>query len=298
MVAAGMFNPMSFRSIVPTWEAAEHLAATKKLYHEMEAHWGVKLVHSLPLIKVMPDASYAEKWNNKVDNQSVPFIQHITTNEAVKAPFGIGVVSECGYVDLPLLVEQMRSELEQNGCYTNAAVEMHHIVQEEDHHRWADLRAKCVVFAAGAAFSHDEVPVVPNKGEVLTVTSHQAPRNAIINHSKWLMPHHSGVFRLGATYERPPFDPHPSDDTHRELLKRIQEVVEADLEVVRHEAGIRPTSPDRKPMIGRLNNGVYVLNGLGTRGVLVVARTTESLLDHLMHGTPIPKELDILRFKK
>ena len=41
---------------------------------------------------------------------------------------------------------------------------------------------------------------------------------------------------------------------------------------------------------------MYVLNGLGTRGVLVAPAMAEALYNSIENDTPLPEEIDINRF--
>jgi pyrimidine operon attenuation protein/uracil phosphoribosyltransferase len=41
---------------------------------------------------------------------------------------------------------------------------------------------------------------------------------------------------------------------------------------------------------------MYVLNGLGTRGVLIAPSMAESLYEFIESNTPLPEEIDINRF--
>jgi glycine oxidase len=68
--------------------------------------------------------------------------------------------------------------------------------------------------------------------------------------------------------------------------------------VISHFAGIRPTVKDRKPLIGTHHqyNNIHILNGLGTRGVMLGPAMAIALFEHIEKGTPIAPEVDIKRF--
>ena len=65
------------------------------------------------------------------------------------------------------------------------------------------------------------------------------------------------------------------------ISSAISKEVFDDLEVTNHESGLRPTSHDRKPYTGEVAPKVYVINGLGTRGVLVAPTIVRSVVDDL-----------------
>ena len=65
-VAAGMFNPVSFRRVVETWDAAEHRAVALRFYRAMEAATGGRFLHEdVPVLRVFPSGSYREMWEGK-----------------------------------------------------------------------------------------------------------------------------------------------------------------------------------------------------------------------------------------
>ena len=69
--------------------------------------------------------------------------------------------------------------------------------------------------------------------------------------------------------------------------------------VVDHVAGIRPTVRDRRPLVGvhREHSQLVVLNGLGTRGVMIAPTVAKELYNHIENSVALRKEIDILRFE-
>jgi glycine/D-amino acid oxidase-like deaminating enzyme len=63
-------------------------------------------------------------------------------------------------------------------------------------------------------------------------------------------------------------------------------------------AGIRPTVVDRRPLVGKhpKYNNLFVLNGLGTRGVMNAPFSADNLTRSIVYGEDIDKEIDISRF--
>ena len=69
--------------------------------------------------------------------------------------------------------------------------------------------------------------------------------------------------------------------------------------IVAHKASIRPTTIDRRPIIGShpKYKNIYILNGLGSRGVLIAPTLSHWLYKHIYKGSPILREAHINRFK-
>ena len=63
---------------------------------------------------------------------------------------------------------------------------------------------------------------------------------------------------------------------------------------------IRPTIKDRRPLVGThpIHPNLAVLNGLGTRGVMIAPTAAKQLYNYLENGVDVDKEYSILRFLK
>ena len=59
-VAAGMFNPVSFKRVVEVWNAEKHMDQMLKTYSEIEEELGVKIINKTPIIRVFPNKQYRD----------------------------------------------------------------------------------------------------------------------------------------------------------------------------------------------------------------------------------------------
>ena len=85
------------------------------------------------------------------------------------------------------------------------------------------------------------------------------------------------------------------------LKTKINEVLNVDYEIVSSVAGVRPTTKDRRPLLGLhpKNPSIAVFNGLGTRGVLQGPSLSNELCDFLIRSkyeNSISKFNNISRF--
>ena len=67
-----------------------------------------------------------------------------------------------------------------------------------------------------------------------------------------------------------------------------------------HFAGVRPTVKDRKPLIGTHYNhkNIHILNGMGTRGVMLAPTMAKILFESIEFNKPIDNSINISRFYK
>jgi glycine/D-amino acid oxidase-like deaminating enzyme len=82
------------------------------------------------------------------------------------------------------------------------------------------------------------------------------------------------------------------------ILANTRSITTDPLEVIDHEAGIRPTSPDRRPMVGKhpVYDQLYIFNGLGAKGYMLAPSLAEMLCNALIHNTALLADLHPDRF--
>jgi glycine/D-amino acid oxidase-like deaminating enzyme len=70
------------------------------------------------------------------------------------------------------------------------------------------------------------------------------------------------------------------------------------LEVIAHDSGIRPASPDRRPMVGKhpAFDHLYIFNGLGAKGYMLAPSLAEMLCNALIQQTTLLADLHPYRF--
>lgn len=161
----------------------------------------------------------------------------------------------------------------------------------------ASLGSDQVVLAAGWATARvcPSVRVRPVKGEIVRLRSRSGSpvgptrtvRASVNGRSVYLVPRTDGIV-VGATqYEH-------GDDTTvtvgglRDLLADAERVFPgvADFEFAEVAAGLRPTSPDNVPLIGRIDDRTVVATGHGRNGMLLAPLTADAVLAEL-DGSPL-----------
>ena len=85
-----------------------------------------------------------------------------------------------------------------------------------------------------------------------------------------------------------------------ELLRKLGRLISCPFKVIDQVAGIRPTVKDRRPLVGSHStfSNLHVLNGLGTRGVMIGPYVAKQFFDFIENKMPLEKEIDIKRFSE
>lgn len=81
-------------------------------------------------------------------------------------------------------------------------------------------------------------------------------------------------------------------------MNQFKKYTDLPFEVLFHGAGLRPTLPDRRPVVGRHPqfSSLSCINGLGSRGVLWAPYLASLLVKHLYESAFLPEDLQLRRF--
>jgi glycine oxidase len=156
------------------------------------------------------------------------------------------------------------------------------------------IGAGAVLVAAGAwsaGLAPDAPAVRPVKGQLLELQvrhGHLAPATRLVRTPRcYVVSRADGRVVVGATTEEQGFDTSVTADGVFRLLEAALEVLPevAELELVRTRAGLRPGTPDGRPVIGAdARPGLLWATGHGRNGVLLAPLTAERVLDALGAG--------------
>ena len=145
------------------------------------------------------------------------------------------------------------------------------------------------------------LPLKPAKGETLLCQSPtlRLPQK-LYHHKKWFLPYPDGSFRIGATYDETDLSDDLTETKKDELLRATHEALKEphQIEVTAHLAGIRPSTLDSRPIIGAhpTELGLYLLNGLGSKGASTAPLMTQQLTEHILKNSPTEIGVNLARF--
>jgi glycine oxidase len=129
----------------------------------------------------------------------------------------------------------------------------------------------------------DRPPIRPVKGEILTLggpaTDHVCDR-IVATERVYVVPRADGRLMIGATAEERGFETKVTAGGVLELLREAYRALPdvAELELIEARAGLRPATPDNRPLIGRgSTDGLVFAAGHFRNGILQAPITAESV---------------------
>ncbi len=141
--------------------------------------------------------------------------------------------------------------------------------------------------AIGGLPDHARVPVRPVKGQILRLRDPEGPglvSRVLRFEGGYLLPRGDGRYVLGATMEERGFELLPTAGGVYELLREARELVPgiSELEIEELAVGLRPSTPDNAPAIGRGTlAGLAWATGHHRNGILLAPLTAELIADVL-----------------
>ncbi|CAJ1956523.1 unnamed protein product [Cylindrotheca closterium] len=140
------------------------------------------------------------------------------------------------------------------------------------------------------------VPMEPHKGQSLSLRmpADRPPilRRVLFASDSYIVPKADGRIIIGATVEAGSYDPNVTPAGLMHILSYALQLVPAlaDLPLEETWAGLRPTTPDKGPILGKTPwEGLYLAGGYWRNGVLLAPKTGE-LLAMLIAGEELSQE--------
>lgn len=145
------------------------------------------------------------------------------------------------------------------------------------------IHAKAVLVANGSWMRNLlPVPIEPHKGQSLSLRmpKDQPPilRRVVFAQDSYIVPKADGRIVIGATVEAGSFDGNVTPAGIMHILSYALELVPglADLKLEETWAGLRPTTPDKEPILGRTPwKNLFLAGGYWRNGVLLAPKTGE-----------------------
>jgi glycine oxidase len=305
-IAGGLYNPVILKRFSEVWEAQSQLLTMNAFYAQLNSKIEQQFDFKKPIVRKFFSIEEQNNWFAASDKPALaPFLStqlHFKEYKGITAPFGYGEVLHTGYVDTASLLESYRNYLIENHWFRQESFDYTAIVFEEESVSYKDIQAKHIICAEGFGLHanpyFNQLPLDGTKGELFIIKSPDLDLDVIVNTSVFILPLGNDLFKVGATYNWKDKTDLPTEEGKAELVERIQEIIGCDFEIVSHFAGVRPTVRDRRPLVGThaQHNRIHVLNGLGTRGVMLGPAMAKALYESIENQIPLDKEVDIQRF--
>lgn len=305
-VAGGLYNPVILKRFSQVWDAQRQLALANQFYAQIEAKLKVQVDFKMPIYRKFFSIEEQNNWFAASDKPSLsPFLSTTIVHKKYKAidsPFGYGEVLHTGYLDTDVFLNAYQAYLKGQDILVSYAFRYENLLITDEMVMYDHFQAKHIVFAEGFGMHANpyfkNLPLDGTKGELLIIKAPDLNLDVIINTSIFILPLGDNLFKVGATYNWEDKTDLPTEEGKVELGERIREILQCEFEIVSHFAGVRPTVNDRRPLLGThpSHKNIHILNGLGTRGVMLAPAMALDLFEYIENKKPLDKSVDIRRY--
>jgi glycine/D-amino acid oxidase-like deaminating enzyme len=216
--------------------------------------------------------------------------------------FGGLTLRQGGYLDTVRYIEAVRRWICRDNIFITEDLNPDKLTVTEDAVYYNDYRASRVILCQGEQALKNSwfgwAPVIPLKGETLIIQSDWNPQQ-IVNRGVYIVPAGRNELNVGATYD---FNDHERSITAKgriELEEKLRALTSIPYTVTEHQWSMRPTTPDRRPLLGThpASDRVAIFNGLGTKGTSIAPYFSDVLISWLENEKDLTKEINVNRYK-
>jgi glycine/D-amino acid oxidase-like deaminating enzyme len=304
-IAAGMVNPIVFRRMNKSWRLDEFLPEAQAFYREISQEIGEELYHPIVIRRFFSSQQERQMWEERQEQEAYkhylnPLLQEDIQHEGAHNLFGSGRVKNAFWINAAKWVAANNAFFQQQGLLNFGEFDPN--TWDPQTRTYRNITYDKVIFCLGyrqkSEHTFSYLPLQQTKGQTLLIESDQLPTDESLNRKCFVLPVGKNQFRVGATYEWNNASLETTEAARDQLIEMLSSLGTYDYQILEQRAGVRPTVLDRRPLMGEHPEyqGVYIFNGLGTKGYMMAPTLANELASFILDQTPLHPETDIRRF--
>ncbi|WP_299527979.1 FAD-binding oxidoreductase [uncultured Lutibacter sp.] len=308
IVAGGMYNPVILKRFTPVWNAIEQLEIAVPFYAKLEKQFNKKYDFPVDIYRIFKSVEEQNNWFIACDKPLLTnyMIAQIINKkfDGVLADNGFGKLTNTGRIDTKSLLEDYKNYLTDSNLLKNERFEYTELKICNDGVEYKNVKASKIIFCEGFGITKNPffnyLPMQEAKGELIAIHAPKLNVDFLIKASVFVLPLGNNYYKVGATFNWKDKTKLPTEEGKQELSTKLESFITVPYTIVEHTAGIRPTVKDRRPLVGKhpIHKNLAILNGLGTRGVMIAPIAAKALYKYLEEEVALDKEISIDRFQQ
>lgn len=315
----GLVNPATGRRATKAWEAESCYEAIFENLQKVQSHSSESFFQHTGLLRPALLEKMARKMKAQFEKTTWPedWCQWKSEHEIKEIHPGIKCVDGGLWLPIGLSVDVGKYIHAYASYLTSQNVRVilnqkPHITHEKQ--GWqlemntTTVRCKQLLFATGHSTGYsyywDWLPLNLVKGQVAKFRTQDAPlsfSHSISSLGYIAQTGEADTFVQGSTYEHDFDDIETNSEGERYLRKRLRRTLprlEERVTVSEQWAGVRTSTPDYKPIIGKhpTHKDLHIFTGLGSKGLLYSKYLADHYVNHLVQDTPLFAEMNVTRF--
>lgn len=306
IVSSGIINPITGRRFVKSWMFDDLLPAALLFYSELEGILNIEIIEERSVLRALHNIREENLWHSQSRRPDYEnCFGELVSGEKYRNHFNnevaLGQVRNSYLINIALLIKASRAYLNEKGFLLKRAVSLSDF-QLASRVKYEDYSAVGIIFAEGwkviknPMFSN--LPFSPAKAEALICNIDNYTIEEIVKNKKFIVPLESGRCWIGSTYEWKFENDEGNLDKQTELKQYLEKYLNRSYQVLDSLTAIRPSTKDRRPIIGRHPefSNVYLFNGLGTKGISLAPYWSQQLTSLILNRKDLQDEVEIVRY--
>lgn len=304
-VAAGIYNPMLPKRQKLSFGARSIYPEVGNKYHEMEQYLHTRFCYHTPSLYILESARELNDWAALSETErfrDFMCIQNERISDAVVSDFGYLNIEHSGWVDIPHMLDTFVERIAEPNLFYHETFMAAELKASDSGFTYRDIEARHVIFCQGTGISENpftrHLVLKPAKGELLLIESDSGVREAVPQNGVFMLPVGHNRYRIGSNFTWEDLSTNCTEAARDEIIQKFTRWFKGPFDIVNQVAGIRPSSLDRRPMLGRLDTHplAFICNGLGSKGVSLAPYYSEMLVRCIYDEVKVDSDVDVKRF--
>ena len=304
-LALGVYNPLVLKWFTKAWHIDNQIEYFYNFYKDLGVFLNNFFNQDIGIYKFLKTPYDQNHWLSKChsggrDRYMSNELYSLKNKKLINNDF-YGLINCSGRVNISLLLDRFRNYCNNNKLLIDEKFNYNHLVINKKSVQYGDIKAKNIIFCEGYGLSRNpyfnKINLKPTKGEYLNIYVKNLNIKSIIHSGLLVIPLGDNYYSVGATYDWENIDFQPTKNAKKKIISVLQKLLVGSYDVIDHKVGIRPSTEDRRPLVGSHSkyHQLYILNGLGTRGVLLAPYLSKCLLNKIYQNIPLHSEISIDR---
>ena len=286
--ALGIYNPITGRRHTKTWNVEKLFECLENFYVKVEKKIKTKILYKKDIYRPFKNDADQNNWDARLANNNY--------KDYIKERSSNGVLTtNCGHLDVNKFINETRKYFKRLNRYKKYEFNNSFIIDRK-RVKMRNFNSNKIVMCTGIDEKNSKyfsfLPLKELSGNSILIESIFKTKY-IINKGITMLPLKENNYHVGSTYE----------NSYKNmgivsLLSKIKEITDKKIKLKDKKFGIRASTSDRRPVVGRhpLLKNLYIMNGFGSKGVSQAPYCTEKLFNNIENNDIIDKEINIDRF--
>ncbi len=308
-IAAGLINPITGRVLAKSWLFHRLSEYAHQIYPELEQLLGISCFTKTQLFRLLKTEKERNEFSLRVElpeydgwmSEAIDIsqLQGLSYGEA-KAILIHGVAISLGSRLLPAF----RKWFQKQRTLTDASFDFSQLrFSDTGSVFYKEQEYQRVIFAEGFRMKDNPyfnyLPMIPAKGDRLIIHCPELQLKDCAKISQTLIPvEKPNHYWVGSNYNHNEVDEIPRESGRQKILEKLEEMLPLPFEIVEHKAAPRPTTKDRRPLIGLHPKypQLGVFNGMGSKGFSLAPLLAAQFVNFLSQEEELHPRVSIRRF--